>query len=116
MCFRGRLATDRFVLIIQTQYTMNDKGETDSYGYGIQRITTTAPAYTEERPKRHTLSPRELEMLTWASHGHTTQQISVMLYISPETVETHRKNIMRKLCANNMIAAVAMALRRNLIK
>jgi DNA-binding CsgD family transcriptional regulator len=43
------------------------------------------------------LTQREGEILTLIGQGHSTQQISQLLMLSRHTVQTHRKNIMRKL-------------------
>ena len=43
------------------------------------------------------LTNRELEIFELIGRGVTTQQIAGKLLLSPRTVETHRKNIKRKL-------------------
>lgn len=43
------------------------------------------------------LTTREKEVLHLIIHEHTTERIAQMLFISLETVKTHRKNISRKL-------------------
>lgn len=43
------------------------------------------------------LTKRETEILKWIAKGLTNEAISKKLFISEETVETHRKNIKRKL-------------------
>lgn len=72
-----------------------------------------------ERPKPNTwdpkLSPRELEVLKWSSHGKNSQQIADRLTISLPTVETHLANAYRKLNASNKVEAVAIALRNRFI-
>ena len=62
------------------------------------------------------LTPRELEVLKWLSHGKSSWDISVILGISEETVNFHAGNIMRKLNAMNRIHAVAIALSNGLIE
>jgi len=48
------------------------------------------------------LTNREKELLRFFALGHTNQEISKELFISVETVATHRKNIKRKLgCKSN---------------
>lgn len=61
------------------------------------------------------LSPRELEIVTLISLEYTGKEISEKLFISANTVETHRKNIMRKLQTKNTIGLVKYALKNNLI-
>lgn len=43
------------------------------------------------------LSPRELEVIKLVGMGHTSQQIGEILFISKQTVQWHRKNIVAKL-------------------
>ncbi|MBF0244696.1 MAG: helix-turn-helix transcriptional regulator, partial [Planctomycetes bacterium] len=40
--------------------------------------------------------------------GYTNQQIAASLFISPRTVETHRKNLMQKLGAGNRAELIRM--------
>lgn len=61
------------------------------------------------------LSPREIEIVTLISLEYTGKEISEKLFISTNTVETHRKNIMRKLQTKNTISLVKYALKNNLI-
>ena len=56
------------------------------------------------------LSGRELEVLDGLACGHATEQISDVLAMSPPTVRTHLRNIMRKLEANTRAHAVAIAI------
>jgi DNA-binding CsgD family transcriptional regulator len=62
------------------------------------------------------LTPRELEVVSLISLEYSGREISNLLFISTNTVETHRKNIMRKLEIKNIIGLVKYALKNNLIK
>lgn len=53
--------------------------------------------------KKLKLSTRELEILAYLKEGFTNKQISQKLFISEFTVKTHRKNIMSKMEANNIV-------------
>jgi|GEM_PF-4399404 len=66
--------------------------------------------------QRMQLSSRELETLRYLSNGLTSNDIAVLLNLSTETVDTHRKNILRKLNANNIAQAVAYGLRYKMIE
>jgi len=61
------------------------------------------------------LSERELEIITHIAEGFTNNQIAEKLFISPHTVNTHRKNILQKLGANNTAAIVMYAVKANLV-
>ena len=63
-----------------------------------------------------TLTIREIETLNYVSKGYTSHEIADALHLGRETIETHRKKIMRKLCANNIVHAVALGLRKNIIQ
>jgi DNA-binding NarL/FixJ family response regulator len=63
----------------------------------------------------HTLSTREIEIITLISLEYSGKEIGEYLFISTNTVETHRKNIMRKLQTKNTIGLVKYALKNNLI-
>lgn len=61
------------------------------------------------------LTPREAEILTQASCGQDTADISRELRIAPQTVRNHFKNIFSKLEVHSRSQAVALALRQQLI-
>lgn len=57
----------------------------------------------------HNLTKREIEILTEIAKELSTTEIANKLYISEYTVETYRKNIIRKLGAKNIAALVNFA-------
>lgn len=61
------------------------------------------------------LSPREMEIIILIALEYSGKEISEKLFISSHTVETHRKNIMKKLNIKSTIGLVKYALRNNLI-
>jgi DNA-binding NarL/FixJ family response regulator len=61
------------------------------------------------------LTDRELEVITLISLELSGKEISDKLFISTNTVETHRKNIMKKIGAKNTIGLVKYAIKNNLI-
>ncbi|PBJ14250.1 response regulator transcription factor [Flavobacterium sp. ACN6] len=61
------------------------------------------------------LSPRELEIIILIALEYSGKEISEKLFISSHTVETHRKNIMKKLNIKSSIGLVKYALKNNLI-
>jgi DNA-binding NarL/FixJ family response regulator len=58
------------------------------------------------------LTKRELEVLDLMAQGATNAQIGDRLFIAMSTVQTHVKNVLRKLGARNRTEAVARYLRR----
>jgi DNA-binding NarL/FixJ family response regulator len=61
------------------------------------------------------LSEREQEIITYIAEGYTNAEIAARLFLSPHTVNTHRKNIMQKLGVNNTAAVVMYAVKANLV-
>lgn len=61
------------------------------------------------------LTRRELEMLELLADGLSNADIAGRLYVSPETVKAHLRNLFGKLGVSDRTAAVAAALRRGLI-
>jgi DNA-binding NarL/FixJ family response regulator len=61
------------------------------------------------------LSDRELEIIKMIAEGYTNAQIAALLYISNHTVNTHRKNVMKKLGINNTAGLVMMAVKSGLV-
>lgn len=62
-----------------------------------------------------TLSDRELEVVKLISEGYTNAQIAVVLHISNHTVNTHRKNIIRKLGVGNTAGIVMFAVKNKFV-
>jgi two-component system, NarL family, nitrate/nitrite response regulator NarL len=62
------------------------------------------------------LSDREKEVLEYIATGLTTQEIAEKLFISKNTVETHRKNLLYKLKARNTAELVNNAYKQRLIQ
>ena len=69
-----------------------------------------------ELPMSFLLTERELEIIILIALEFSGKEISEQLFISTNTVETHRKNIMKKLDAKNSISLVKYAIKNKLIK
>jgi DNA-binding NarL/FixJ family response regulator len=61
------------------------------------------------------ISERELEIITLIAEGYTNGEIAEKLFLSPHTVNTHRKNILQKLGVNNTAAIVMYAVKTQLV-
>lgn len=61
------------------------------------------------------LSERELEIIKLIAEGYTNVQIADMIFLSAHTVNTHRKNIMKKLGINNTAGIVLYAVKSELV-
>ena len=61
------------------------------------------------------LTQREKELLELLAQGRTSETIAAELFISVNTVDTHRKNIISKLGARNITDAVRIAISKGLL-
>jgi DNA-binding NarL/FixJ family response regulator len=62
-----------------------------------------------------TLTAREREVLQLTAEGLTGNEISARLFISPRTVETHRKHITEKLGLRNQKDIIRFAVKRGVV-
>jgi DNA-binding NarL/FixJ family response regulator len=62
------------------------------------------------------ISDREREVLQLYCDGLETQQIADKLFISPRTVETHKKNLMQKFQVGSLSKMIALTFKYNIIK
>ncbi len=75
-------------------------------------LTKPAP----ETPELPMLTAREKEVLQWIAEGMTNIEIAEKLFISPLTVDSHRKNLLAKFGVKNTAAMVRFALEYKLIE
>lgn len=62
------------------------------------------------------ITPREKEVLRLVASDYSTTEISQMLGISSRTVETHRKNIIKKINNNSLAAMTRYAIMLGLLE
>ncbi len=68
-----------------------------------------------EEEERGVLTTREIEILKLITKEFNSRQIAEVLFISERTVETHRKNILKKTGATNLVGLVKYAYANNLV-
>ena len=78
----------------------------------VQQQPAARPS-TKPKPQ---LSKREREVLRLIAEGRTSKEIASKLFISLQTVETHRSNLMSKLGVRNMAGMVLYAVRLRLVQ
>ena len=61
------------------------------------------------------ITKREKEILSLIAEGFTNNQIAEKLFISPLTVDSHRKNLLTKLQVNNTASLIKQAVENHLI-
>lgn len=78
----------------------------------LRRIADSTPV-----PRGNTvkLTSREMQILRAAAKGHTTKRMAKDLGLAASSIETHLRNLFKKLEANNRGEAVSSALKLGLI-
>ncbi len=61
------------------------------------------------------LTPREKEVLELIAEGYTNPQIAEKIFLSPFTVDSHRKNLLAKLQVKNTASLIRLAVEQKLI-
>ena len=97
-------ATSKLVSAIRTVATGRESVSSE-----IRRLIADDPPIPE-------LSPRQLEILQSITRGLTTPDIAKQLGISAESVKMHTSALFAKIGASNRTEAVAIALRKHLLK
>jgi len=62
------------------------------------------------------ISDREQEILRLIAHEYTSKEIAAKLFISPHTAESHRKNLLNKMCVKNTAGLVRRAFESQILK
>lgn len=63
-----------------------------------------------------TITEREMQIIKLLAFEHSSSEISSKLYISDNTVKTHRKKIFQKLQVKNVAGLVRVAFERQLLQ
>ncbi len=96
------------------------------FNHGMRHIIQEAKKWDKKKsisnttiqsaqPTEQLFTSRELEILEWVSHGMKSTEIADKLSIDTRTVETHRRNIIEKTPAKNMIGAVLWGIKEGYI-
>ena len=83
---------------------------------GERFISPEIKKMLKDNPPVPKLTPRQLEILSYMVRGLTNRDIAESLKISTDTVEEHVNLILAKLNAANRAEAVAIALKKHLLK
>jgi DNA-binding CsgD family transcriptional regulator len=76
--------------------------------------TLFSKTYGEEI-SRYELTKRELDILRNLATGKTSKQIGNQLFISPHTVDTHRRNLLKKMDCSSVVELAQIAFRNGLL-
>lgn len=85
-----------------------------------EAASLVADSLRDRRPRTGTddvraLSKRELQVATLLAEGKSAPDIAAELHISPNTVDVHRRNLMRKLELHNVVDLTRYAIRTGLV-
>ena len=83
---------------------------------GRKRIPPEIAAQIAEHVSEDPLTRREIEILQEMAGGHRNRAIGERLFIAEETVKVHIKHLMEKLGAKDRTDAVAIGVRRGIIR
>ena len=80
----------------------------------MQIITESYVRKQKAVEKTKDLTPREIEILKLVCQENSTPEIAEKLFISPLTVETHRKNILKKTKSRTIVGLIKFAIEYNI--
>lgn len=80
----------------------------------MQIITESYVSKEKSIEKTKDLTPREIEILQLVCQELSTPEIAEKLFLSPLTVETHRKNILKKTKSRTIVGLIKFAIENNL--
>lgn len=94
-------ASTRLVEEIQELAERDERTEEEITSDLLTYALAQRRAADENLQRWQLLSPRERDIAALACLGYTNRQIAARLYISPETVKTHMRNLLRKFNARS---------------
>ena len=62
------------------------------------------------------ITKREKEIIYLIAHEYTTKEIALKLFLSPETVKSHRKKLFTKFNVKNIAGLVRVGIQSQLIR
>lgn len=91
------------------------RGEVMAHVFGAMEFLDLHARYKVTEQPLESLSSREIECLRWSAAGKSSEEIAIILDLSPHTVVGYLKSAMRKLDSVNRMQAVARAFRYRLL-
>jgi DNA-binding NarL/FixJ family response regulator len=80
-----------------------------------QRLLLQKKTVVDQTSELEKLTGREIEILKMIALENSNAEIAEKLFISPKTVETHRKNLMKKISVRNSLGVYKFAQKHKLI-
>jgi DNA-binding NarL/FixJ family response regulator len=81
----------------------------------LRRISGRGERIIEEMSPAKTLTTRQREVLQLIAEGRTTKEIAVILHLSENTIETHRRHLMERLGVHEVAGLVRYAIHLGLV-
>ena len=81
----------------------------------ITEYLNSQKAPKTDKPEELRITQREKEVLSLILKGHTTLEICEKLFVSKNTIDSHRKNLLSKLGVKNTAELVKLAIEKQLI-
>ena len=81
----------------------------------LKIITTNSESNKLINSELSQISTREIEVLKLVAMEYSTNEIADKLFVSVNTIESHRKSLMKKLDVKNVVGLIKFAMRHKLI-
>jgi len=81
----------------------------------VARSLADRALFEPAQKPEHLLSERERDVINMLSRGESNADIAAALFISPRTVDTHRRNLILKLNVKNTAGLVRYAIKHELV-
>jgi DNA-binding NarL/FixJ family response regulator len=85
------------------------------YSEKVLKIITNSPDNKLINSELSQISSREIEVLKLIAMEYSTNEIADKLFVSVNTIESHRKSLMKKLDVKNMVGLIKFAMRHKLV-
>lgn len=113
-----RGAIDEYVRVREQLHIFENQHRSvlDRYGEFQEQLRELEARFMPDDDGLPLLSTRQLDVLRLIAAGLTNEEMGRELFIAPDTVRTHVRDLLNRLGAKNRPQAVAEGMRRGLIK
>lgn len=112
------MGVDGYILKNDTHNNLKDALEKVLQGkkFLSDEVSELMMANPEQEKPKAILTPREVEIVKLIAEDKTNKEIAQHLFISERTVETHRKNIMRKTHTGTVVSLLKYVREQGIIE
>jgi two-component system nitrate/nitrite response regulator NarL len=108
------IATETLLASIRRAADGDSVVSTQMTGKLVRGLQSTRDAAQEDDKEKDALSPREREILTQLTKGHSNKEIARNLEVAESTVKIHVQHILRKLKLSSRVQAAVYAIEHGL--